>query len=183
MTDHTKLTTDQMDRMSVDDFKRSRKLPLAVVLDNVRSLHNIGSIFRTSDAFRIQCIYLCGISSTPPNADIHKSALGAENSVDWIYFEETSQAVEALKKEDYTIVSIEQTRNSIPLEEFQPEENRKYALVFGHEVKGVSQDIVNQSEMTVEIPQFGTKHSFNVSVTAGIVLWEMFRKMSIQRKF
>ena len=167
---------DELNRKTVDEFKQSGKLPLVVVLDNVRSLHNIGSIFRTADAFLIEAIYLCGISATPPHKEIHKSALGAEETVDWKYFETAMQAVEYLQANDYAVWSVEQTQDSISLENFTIEHGKRYALVFGNEVRGVEQEVVDCCEGCVEIPQFGTKHSFNVSVSAGIVLWECYRK-------
>ena len=167
---------DELNRKTVDEFKQSGKLPLVVVLDNVRSLHNIGSIFRTADAFLIEAIYLCGISATPPHKEIHKSALGAEESVDWNYFETAMQAIEYLQTNDYEIWGVEQTQNSISLENFTIERGKRYALVFGNEVRGVEQAVVDRCQGCIEIPQFGTKHSFNVSVSAGIVLWEWYRK-------
>ena len=171
-----KLRNIELQRKTVDEFKKSKKLPFVVVLDNIRSLNNIGSVFRTSDAFLIEHIYLCGITATPPHKDIHKTALGATESVDWSYFETTEEAVNQLKKEAYVIVSVEQVEGSISLPDFTIDKNKKYAFVFGHEVKGVQQQIVDMSHFCVEIPQFGTKHSLNISVSAGVVLWEMFRK-------
>ena len=167
---------DELNRKTVNDFKQSSKLPLIVVLDNVRSLHNIGSIFRTCDAFMIEAIYLCGISATPPHKEIHKTALGAEESVDWKYFETTMQAVEDLQASNYTVWGVEQTQNSTSLEHFTIETGKRYALVFGNEVRGIEQEVIDRCEGCIEIPQFGTKHSFNVSVSAGIVLWECYRK-------
>lgn len=172
-----KLRNIELNRKSVEEFKESEKLPFAVVLDNIRSLNNIGSVFRTSDAFLIDRIYLCGITACPPNKEIHKTALGATESVDWAYFESTKEAVLQLKQENYQIISIEQVENSISLPYFKIETDKKYAFVFGHEVKGVQQEIVNLSDACVEIPQYGTKHSLNISVSAGVVLWEMFRKV------
>ena len=171
-----KLNMDELNRKTVDEFKQSRKLPLIVILDNVRSLHNIGSIFRTSDAFLIEAIYLCGISATPPHKEIHKTALGAEESVDWKYFETTTQAVEHLHANNYIVWGVEQTQNSTSLEYFTIEAGKRYALVFGNEVRGIEQGVIDCCEGCIEIPQFGTKHSFNVSVSAGIVLWECYRK-------
>ena len=147
-----------------------------MVLDNVRSLNNIGSIFRTSDALLIESIYLCGFTATPPHKDIHKTALGATESVDWKYFETTAMAVEELQQKGYLVASIEQAESATSLVDFDIESNKKYAFVFGHEVKGVAQDIVDQSDCCIEIPQFGTKHSFNISISTGIVLWDLFRK-------
>ena len=171
-----KLSMDELNRKTVDEFKQSGKLPLVVVLDNVRSLHNIGSIFRTADAFLIEAIYLCGISATPPHKEIHKSALGAEESVDWKYFDTALQAIEHLQTNHYELWCVEQTHNSISLENFAIEHGKRYALVFGNEVRGVEQAVIDRCQGCVEIPQFGTKHSFNVSVSAGIVLWECYRK-------
>ena len=169
--------------MTVCEFKQSDKLPLVVVLDNVRSLHNIGSIFRTCDAFLIEAIYLCGISATPPHKEIHKTALGAEESVDWKYFATTMQAMEHLQANGYAVWGVEQTQNSTSLKQFTIDERKRYALVFGNEVRGIEQEVVDCCEGCVEIPQFGTKHSFNVSVSAGIVLWECYRQVSGLRGF
>jgi tRNA G18 (ribose-2'-O)-methylase SpoU len=173
-----KLQTDQLGRISADDYQQLQKSPIIVVLDNVRSLHNIGSIFRTSDAFRLESVYLCGICATPPHKEIHKSALGAENVVPWRYFKETMQAIIELQANDYELIAIEQTQHSISLEKFTINPEKKYALIFGNEVKGIQQEIVDMCTSSVEIPQFGTKHSFNVSVSAGIVLWEWYRKFN-----
>ena len=167
---------DELNRKTVDEFKQSCKLPLVVVLDNLRSLHNIGSIFRTCDAFLIEAIYLCGISATPPHKEIHKTALGAEESVEWKYFETAVLAVEHLKADGYDVWGVEQTENSILLADFVIEHGKRYALVFGNEVRGIEQDVVDRCQGCIEIPQFGTKHSFNVSVSAGIVLWECQKK-------
>ena len=172
-----KLKIEELNRISIEEFKEAEKKPLVVVLDNVRSQHNIGSVFRTSDAFRVAEIILCGITSTPPNVEIHKTALGAEDAVPWRYFEETLSAVEALKAEGYTVFSIEQAENSISLEDFQLESGKKYAVIFGHEVHGVQQEVVNASHGCIEIPQHGTKHSLNVSVTAGIVIWDFSKHL------
>ena len=167
---HRKLLNEELNRLSAEEYKEAEKLPLVVVLDNVRSLNNIGSVFRTSDAFRLSKIYLCGITATPPHREIHKTALGAEESVDWAYFEETTDAVKELKNEGYTILSVEQAENSISLETFTITPGQKYAFVFGNEVKGVQQEVIDLSDNCIEIPQFGTKHSFNISVTAGFTL-------------
>ncbi len=172
-----KLKLEELHRISVDEFREARKIPLIVVLDNVRSQHNIGSVFRTSDAFRVEEILLCGITATPPNVDIHKTALGAEDAVRWRYFEETLDAVQALKSAGYTVFSIEQAENSISLESVVLEREKKYAVIFGHEVHGVQQSVVNTADACIEIPQYGTKHSLNVSVTAGIIIWDFFRKL------
>ena len=166
-----KLRTIEMNRLSVDDFKNADKMPLVVVLDDVRSMYNVGSIFRTGDAFRIEAVYLCGISAQPPHAEIHKTALGAEDSVEWEHVKDTMDAVRRLKESGYTIVSAEQTVDSVMLDTFVPEADKKYAVVFGNEVAGVSQEVVDASDFALEIPQYGTKHSLNVSVSMGVVLW------------
>ncbi|MDR1886935.1 MAG: RNA methyltransferase [Prevotellaceae bacterium] len=166
-----KLSNSELARLSPQEFKDADKLRITLVLDNVRSAHNVGSAFRTSDAFRIEKIMLCGISSTPPSAEIHKTALGAEDSMDWEYFEKTEDAISVLHEEHYRTVAIEQAENSIALNDFIPDKTRKYALVFGNEVKGIQQNIVDMCRDCVEIPQFGVKHSLNVSVSIGIVLW------------
>jgi len=175
---YRKLNVNELGRISLDEFKSSKKNNITVVLDNVRSLHNIGSIFRTSDAFLLESIYLCGICATPPNKEIRKSALGAENSVPWKYYSETIDAVKELKDNGYEIIAIEQTENSTSLEKLNLSRNNKYALIFGNEVKGIQQDVINNCDYSVEIPQFGTKHSFNISVSAGIVLWEVYKKLT-----
>ena len=172
-----KLKITELNRLSVDEFKQANKLPLVVVLDEVRSLHNIGSVFRTSDAFLVNCIYLCGITATPPHAEIHKTALGAEDTVDWIYKGHTLDAVKELHDEGYTVLAIEQVEGSTMLNDLTLEEGKKYAIVMGNEVKGVQQDVVNACDGCIEIPQYGTKHSLNVSVTTGIVLWEFNKKL------
>ena len=166
-----------MNRISPEEFKQSEKTPLVVVLDNVRSLHNVGSVFRTGDAFLIEAVYLCGITSTPPQAEIHKTALGAEDSVDWKYFEDTHDALNELKAAGYSVFAIEQAEGSTMLPDFNTQSGIKYAVVLGNEVKGVQQSVVDACDGCIEIPQFGTKHSLNVSVTAGIVIWEFFRKI------
>jgi len=171
---------DELNRKTIAEFRQSGKLPLVVVLDNVRSLHNIGSIFRTCDAFLIEAIYLCGISATPPHKEIHKTALGAEESVSWEYFDSAMQAVEHLQANDYALWGVEQTHNSTSLEQFAIEEGKRYALIFGNEVRGIGQDVLDRCEGCIEIPQFGTKHSFNVSVSAGIVLWECYQQMIVR---
>lgn len=173
-----KLKTPEIKRISVEEFKQTKKIPLVVILDNVRSLNNVGSVFRTSDAFLIESVFLCGITSTPPNAEIHKTALGAESSVDWQYFSDATDAVHFLKKNDYFIFAIEQVENSIPLNDIKLDKTKKYAVVLGNEVKGVQQEVVNLCHNTIEIPQYGTKHSLNVSITAGIVIWEFFQKLN-----
>jgi len=166
-----KLRTIEMNRLTVDEFRQAKKLPLIVVLDDVRSMHNVGSVFRTGDAFRIEAVYLCGITSTPPSAEIHKTALGAEDSVSWKYFKTATEALEALKAEGYEVYAIEQAHGSTKLQDFNPVADKKYAVVLGNEVKGVHQEVVDASDGCLEIPQFGTKHSMNVSVTAGIIIW------------
>lgn len=170
-----KLLNSELGRLSVDEFKKAPRIPVAIVLDNVRSQFNIGAAFRTADAFAAEKIYLCGICATPPTAEIHKSALGAEFSVEWEHFKETAEAIGKLKANGYTIVSVEQAEHSISLENLQLPLPQKYALVFGNEVNGVQQQIVDMSDAVIEIPQYGTKHSINVSVSIGIVLWEFFR--------
>jgi tRNA G18 (ribose-2'-O)-methylase SpoU len=172
-----KLKITELNRISVDEFKEVHKTPLVVVLDNIRSLHNIGSVFRTSDAFRVECIYLCGITATPPHAEMHKTALGAELTVDWKYVNNAVEAVDKLKEEGYTVYSIEQAEGSIMLESLSLDKQKKYAVVLGNEVKGVQQEVIDHSNGCVEIPQFGTKHSLNVSVTGGIIIWEFFKKL------
>ncbi len=172
-----KLKITELNRISVDEFKEVHKTPLVVVLDNIRSLHNIGSVFRTSDAFRVECIYLCGITATPPHDEMHKTALGAELTVDWKYVNNAVEAVDKLKEEGYTVYSIEQAEGSIMLESLSLDKQKKYAVVLGNEVKGVQQEVIDHSNGCVEIPQFGTKHSLNVSVTGGIIIWEFFKKL------
>jgi tRNA G18 (ribose-2'-O)-methylase SpoU len=172
-----KLKITEMNRLTPEEFKSTSKLSLVVVLDNVRSLHNVGSVFRTGDAFLIEAVYLCGITSTPPHAEIHKTALGAENTVDWTYFEDTHIAVNQLKKDGYTVFAIEQAAGSTLLPELELDNTKKYAVILGNEVKGVQQSVVDQCDGCIEIPQYGTKHSLNVSVTGGIIIWEIFRKL------
>ena len=172
-----KLRTIEMDRLTVDEFKQADKLPLIVVLDDVRSMHNVGSVFRTGDAFRIEAVYLCGITSTPPMAEIHKTALGAEDSVTWKYFDTALESVETLKAEGYEVYSVEQAHGSTMLQNFTPINNKKYAVVLGNEVKGVHQEVIDASNGCLEIPQFGTKHSMNVSVTGGIIIWHFAKNI------
>ena len=192
-----KLRTIEMNRLTLEEFKEAEKLPLIVVLDDVRSLYNVGSVFRSCDAFRVEAVYLCGITATPPNAEIHKTALGGEDSVDWEYFKTTEEAVEKLKQKGYFVYSIEQVEGSTKLQnlpeahkelfnqenESEKQENsslpKGYAVIFGNEVKGVKQNIVDMSDGCLEIPQFGTKHSLNVSVTAGIVVWEFAKLLKL----
>jgi len=174
-----KLKLEELGRISIDEFKDAEKLPICLVLDNIRSLHNVGSTFRTADAFRIERIFLTGITGTPPHREIQKTALGATESVDWEYAENSAQVVKRLKSEGYQIVIIEQTTESIPLQTFNPSSAEKYALVFGNEVNGVSDDVIEQGDLALEIPQLGTKHSLNVSVCLGVVVWEMVRKLRL----
>jgi 23S rRNA (guanosine2251-2'-O)-methyltransferase len=175
-----KLNNNELDRLSVDQYKEIVKTPITVVLDNVRSCNNIGSVFRTSDALLIENILLCGYTATPPNKDIHKTALDAEKSVPWEYFETTEAAVMKLKSEGYRVWAVEQVENSVSLPDFIPERDQKLALVFGNEVKGVQQAVVDLCVGAIEIPQYGTKHSFNISVSAGIVLWDLVYKLRSQ---
>ncbi len=172
-----KKTILELDRISQEEFKKKNKIPLIVVLDNVRSLNNVGSVFRTSDAFLVKAVYLCGITATPPHPEIHKTALGAEDSVEWRYFEDTNDAVDKLHEEGYIVYAIEQVENSIILSDLQLNKNSKYAVVLGNEVKGVQQNVVDRCDQSIEIPQFGTKHSLNVSVTAGLVIWDFFKML------
>ena len=172
-----KLKVTEMNRLTVEEFKEARKLPLVVVLDDVRSLHNIGAVFRTSDAFLVDCIYLCGITATPPHPEMHKTALGAEYTVDWKYVKDTEEAVNELHARGYTVFAIEQCEGSTMLDKLILEPDKKYAVVLGNEVKGVKQEVVNRCDGCIEIPQFGTKHSLNVSVTAGIIIWEFACKL------
>lgn len=173
-----KLKNSELNRLSIGDFKEAEKTPLIIILDNVRSLNNIGSVFRTSDAFLIKKIYLCGITAQPPHKDINKTALGSTDTVVWEYAENTISVIEKLKAENVKICSIEQTENATMLNNFFPKKNTTYALVFGNEVKGVDQDVVNTSDVIIEIPQFGTKHSLNISVSCGVVIWDLFSKIS-----
>lgn len=166
-----------MERLTVEEFQKAEKLPLVVVLDDVRSMHNVGSVFRTGDAFRIEAVYLCGITSTPPSSEIHKTALGAEDSVTWKYYPTAMEAVEALRNDGYEIYAIEQAHGSTKLQTFTPINNKKYAVILGNEVKGVHQEVIDVSNGCLEIPQFGTKHSMNVSVTAGIIIWHFAKAL------
>jgi len=167
-----KLKITEMNRLTVEEFKEEKKTPLIVVLDNVRSLHNVGSVFRTADAFLVEAVYLCGITCTPPHAEIHKTALGAENTVTWKHYQDTHQAVADLKVQGYTVFAIEQAAGSTLLPDLQLDKSKKYAVILGNEVKGVQQTVVDVCDGCIEIPQFGTKHSLNVSVTGGIIIWE-----------
>lgn len=177
-----KLKNSELDRLSVEEFKETQKTPLIIVLDNIRSLNNIGSVFRTSDAFLVEKVYLCGISATPPHKDIHKTALGSTETVEWEYIENTLDLIEQLKADQVIVASIEQAENATMLNDFTPQPNQKYALVFGNEVKGVAQNVVSASDLILEIPQFGTKHSLNISVSYGIVVWDIFSKLKAKLK-
>ena len=172
-----KLKITELNRISIEEFKEADKLPLVVVLDDIRSLHNIGSVFRTADAFRIECIYLCGITATPPHPEMHKTALGAEFTVDWKYVNNAVETVDNLRSEGYVVYSVEQAEGSIMLDELTLDRSKKYAVVMGNEVKGVQQEVIDHSDGCIDIPQYGTKHSLNVSVTAGIVIWDLFKKL------
>jgi tRNA G18 (ribose-2'-O)-methylase SpoU len=172
-----KLANSELDRKDLQAFKNSNKTPLIIILDNIRSLHNIGSVFRTSDAFLIEKIFLCGITATPPNKEIHKTALGATETVDWEYATSTAEIVQHLKTQQINVLAVEQTEQAIMLNDFMPQKNQKYALVFGNEVKGVQQEVVNCCDGVIEIPQIGSKHSLNISVAAGILIWDFFQKM------
>jgi len=172
-----KLKNSELGRLDVEDFKKTEKVPLIVVLDNIRSLHNIGSVFRTSDAFLIEKIYLCGITAQPPHKEIHKTALGATESVDWEYFDTTMEAVKKLQMEGVHVMAIEQAENSTSLQDFNIAPSQKYAIIMGNEVKGVQQEVVSACDAVIEIPQYGTKHSLNIAVTAGVVIWDLFKKM------
>ena len=175
-----KLILDDLNLKNTEEFKQAEKTPIIVVLDDIRSLHNIGSFFRTCDAFLIEKIYLCGITATPPNKEIHKTALGATETVTWEYEKEVMQVVDRLKKENVKILSVEQVEGSIMLNNFTVEIDVKYALFFGNEVKGVNQQVIDSSDAVIEIPQLGTKHSLNVSVSGGIVIWDIFQKMNVK---
>jgi 23S rRNA (guanosine2251-2'-O)-methyltransferase len=172
-----KLDNSELPRLTEADFKTAKKTPLIVVLDNVRSLNNIGSVFRTADAFLVKKIYLCGITAQPPHKDIHKTALGATETVSWEYAKDTSSVIEKLKKANCTVLAVEQAENAMMLNTFYPEKEKTYAVVFGNEVKGVSQEVVNACDAVIEIPQLGTKHSLNIAVSAGVVIWDLFSKM------
>jgi len=174
-----KLKLDELNRATVSEFKEQKKLPVTVVLDNVRSMHNIGSIFRTSDGFAVEQICLCGITAKPPHREIEKTALGATASVNWTYHENVIEALTQLRADGYQIIAIEQAEHSVMLNEFTPDKNAKYALIFGNEVNGVSDEAMQIIDTCIEIPQFGTKHSFNIVVSAGIVLWDFFAKLNL----
>jgi tRNA G18 (ribose-2'-O)-methylase SpoU len=171
-----KLENSELGRKSITDFKEAEKTPLIIILDDIRSLHNIGSVFRTADAFLVEKIYLCGITATPPNKEIHKTALGATETVAWEYKKDVLEVIEALKAEDIQVWAIEQVENAVFLQDFTPKERKKHALILGNEVKGVSQEAIKLCHGSIEIPQLGTKHSLNISVSAGIVVWDIFQK-------
>ena len=175
-----KIRTIEMQRLTVEEFQQAEKLPLIVVLDDVRSMYNIGSVFRTCDAFRVESVYLCGICQTPPSTEIHKTALGAEESVSWRYFNTALDAVSELRKQGYTVLSVEQVEHSTKLQTFVPQQTHKYAVVLGNEVKGVHQEVVDASDGCLEIPQLGTKHSMNVSVTAGIIIYKFAEELILK---
>ena len=172
-----KITNEELGRPSIEEFSKQQKMPVVVVLDNVRSAQNVGSFFRTGDAFAVERVALCGITATPPSREIHKSSLGAEFSVAWHHFATTVECVQSLKSEGYTIVAIEQVEGAAMLDEFAPQVGKKYALVFGNEVEGVAQEVVDMCDSAIEIPQLGTKHSLNVSVSGGVVLWKFFENL------
>ncbi|SMC97424.1 RNA methyltransferase [Pedobacter africanus] len=174
-----KLKLDELNRVDIEAFKAQEKLPVVVVLDNVRSMHNVGSVFRTADGFAIEKLYLCGITAQPPHREIEKTALGATQSVEWVHFESTTEAITALRADGYQIIAIEQAAGSIMLNTYKPSRTKKYALIFGNEVNGVADEVMAQIDECVEIPQFGTKHSFNIVISAGIVLWDFFAKLRL----
>ena len=173
-----KLANSELERKNTEEFKKAEKTPLTIILDDIRSLHNIGSVFRTSDAFLIEKLYLCGITAVPPNKEIHKTALGATETVTWEYAKDVLEVIKKLKIEETIVYAIEQVENSIMLNDFQPKQDKKYALIFGNEVKGVQQEAINLSDGVIEIPQLGSKHSLNISVSAGIVIWDLFQKLN-----
>ncbi len=174
-----KTKNEELGRMSVDAFHKAEKTPIVIVLDNVRSLHNVGSVFRTADAFRVQAIYLCGITGKPPDREIRKTALGATESVDWLYFSTTKEAIEKLKSDEYMLCAVEQAEHATMLSEFNPAKEKKLALIFGNEVNGVDQEVINVCDTVIEVPQLGTKHSLNISVSVGVVVWDIVRKMGL----
>jgi len=175
-----KLKLEELNRLSPDEYRSSEKHPIVIILDNVRSMNNVGSAFRTADAFRIERVCLCGITARPPHREIHKTALGATETVEWMYFRKTVEAVEYCRDLGYVVVAVEQTDQSVSLEEFRTSPEKKYALVFGNEVFGVEDEVLSRSDACVEIPQFGTKHSLNISVSVGIVVWEFLRKIRLE---
>jgi tRNA G18 (ribose-2'-O)-methylase SpoU len=175
-----KLLNEELPRLTKEEFKEREKAQLVIVLDNVRSHLNVGSVFRTADAFLLQAVYLCGITGTPPHRDIHKTALGATETVDWKYFPSTPEAIQELRQDGFKIISIEQAEKAVMLDEFKPVAGEKYAVVFGNEVDGVEQEVVNSSDIVIEIPQYGTKHSLNIAVSTGIVVWDLVCKMRLK---
>jgi tRNA G18 (ribose-2'-O)-methylase SpoU len=175
-----KLRNEELGRISREEFKDSRKVPVILVLDNVRSMNNVGSIFRTADAFLLEGIYLCGITSQPPHREIEKTALGATSTVAWKYFKNVSEAIAELKRQQYLIVSVEQTDTNVRLDKFIPQPEKKYALLFGHEMNGISEEAIQMSDFALEVPQYGTKHSLNIAVCAGIVVWDIYSKLNKQ---
>ena len=172
-----KLTNEELNRISRDEFRQKEKTPLIIILDNVRSMNNIGSIFRTADAFLLEAIFLCGITAQPPHREIEKTALGATSTVAWKYFSRTIEAIKQLKNGGYEILSVEQTDSGIPLNKFSPSPEKKYALIFGHELNGISEEIIQASDFSLEVPQYGTKHSLNIAVCAGIAVWDFYSKL------
>ncbi len=174
-----KLKLDELNRVDIEEFKKQDKLPIVVVLDNVRSMHNVGSVFRTADGFAIEKVILCGITAQPPHREIEKTALGATQSMDWQHYDDTLDAVNDLRKDGYEIIAIEQAQNSLMLNTFKPDAHQKYALIFGNEVNGVADEVMQRIDQCIEIPQFGTKHSFNIVISAGIVLWDFFAKIKL----
>lgn len=172
-----KTPNNELNRLTINDFKTSQKLPIVIVLDNIRSANNVGSVFRTADSFLLQSIYLCGITACPPNKEVYKTALGATETVDWEYFNNTQQALNTLIEQNYTLIAVEQVQNSTYLQHFTINKNTKYALIFGHEVDGVNQEIILQCSQSIEIPQLGTKHSLNIAVSVGIVIWEFSKQL------
>ncbi len=179
---HNKLSLKELNRATLEEYKESVKLPMVIVLDNIRSMSNIGSIFRTSDAFKVESIHLCGITSKPPHREIRKTALGATESVEWKYYQNTMDSINDLKAKGYQIISIEQVNNSTLLQDYQPNPHQKMALIVGNEVKGVEQEVINVSDLILEIPQYGTKHSLNVSISAGLVIWHVFQANFLNKK-
>jgi tRNA G18 (ribose-2'-O)-methylase SpoU len=173
-----KLKITELNRLTAEQYGDCKKTPLVVVLDHVRSLNNVGSIFRTADSFRLEAVFLCGLTATPPHPEIHKTALGAEETVEWHYYKDTMEAIEKLKQNNYILYAVEQTEGSQPLNKISLDPTRKYALILGHEVKGIQQSVVNECDYCVEIPQFGTKHSLNVAVAGGIVIWDLFKQLT-----
>lgn len=172
-----KLKNEELGRLSVGQFQNAIKIPVSIILDNVRSLHNVGSVFRTADAFRIEKIYLCGITAKPPHREIHKTALGSEDAVAWEYHKDITVLIKQLKTEQIHLIAVEQAKGSVQLQKFTPASKVRYALIFGHEVTGVSQEVMDQADTVLELPQFGTKHSLNISVSVGIVVWDIFCKL------